>query len=39
VTEKKGKSGVMDIITTEMTGHNRDGEKVFVGRSTVVIRR
>ncbi len=39
VTEKEGRSGVMDIITTEMTGHNQDGEKVFVGRSTVVIRR
>ena len=39
VTEKQGKSGVMDIITTEMTGHNQGGEKVFVGRSTAVIRR
>ncbi len=39
VTEKEGRSGVMDIITAEMTGHNQDGEKVFVGRSTVVIRR
>ena len=39
VTEKEGKSGLMDIITTEMTGHNQNGEKVFVGRSTVVIRR
>ena len=39
ITEKQGKSGAMDIVTTEMTGHNQDGEKVFVGRSTVVIRR
>jgi len=39
ITEKEGKSGAMDIVTTEMTGHNQDGEKVFVGRSTVVIRR
>jgi len=39
ITEKEGKSGVMDIITTEMTGHNQKDEKVFVGRSTVVIRR
>jgi acyl dehydratase len=39
VTEKEGKSGTMDIITTEMTGHNQDNEKVFIGRSTVVIRR
>ena len=39
VMEKKGKSGVMDIITSEMTGHNQNGDKVFVGRSTVVIRR
>lgn len=39
VTEKQGKSGIMDIITTEMTGLDRESEKVFVGRSTVVIRR
>lgn len=39
VDVKEGKSGVMDIIKTEMTGHNQNGEKVFVGRSTVVIRR
>jgi acyl dehydratase len=38
ITEKQGKSGAMDIVTTEMTGNNQDGEKVFVGRSTVVIR-
>lgn len=36
---KEGKSGVLDIIKTEMTGHNQNGEKTFVGRSTVVIRR
>ncbi len=39
ITEKEGRSGAMDIITTETTGHNQDGNKVFVGRSTVVIRR
>ena len=39
ITEKEGKSGAMDIVTTEMTGHNQDGDKVFVARSTVVIRR
>jgi len=39
VAEKEGRSGVMDIITTEMTGHNQNDEKVFIGRSTVVIRR
>jgi acyl dehydratase len=39
VTQKEGKSGVMDIITTEMTGHNQNNEKVFAARSTVVIRR
>lgn len=39
ITEKEGKSGAMDIITTETTGHNQNNEKVFVGRSTVVIRR
>jgi acyl dehydratase len=39
ITEKQGKSGAMDIVTTEMTGNNQNGEKVFVGRSTVVIRQ
>lgn len=39
ITEKKGKSGAMDIVTTEMTGNNQNGERVFVGRSTVVIRQ
>lgn len=39
ITEKEGKSGMMDIITTEMTGYNQNDEKVFVGRSTAVIRR
>ncbi len=39
ITEKEGKSGVMDIITSEMTGYNQNDEKVFVGRSTAVIRR
>ena len=39
ITEKQGKSGAMDIVTTEMTGNNQNGERVFVGRSTVVIRQ
>jgi acyl dehydratase len=39
VDVKEGKSGVMDIIRTEMTGYNQRAEKVFAARSTVVIRR
>jgi acyl dehydratase len=38
MSEKQGKSGTMDIITTEMTGYNQKKEKVFTARSTVVIR-
>lgn len=38
VVNKQGKSGPMDIVTTEMTGHNQKSEKVFLARSTVVIR-
>jgi len=38
IDEKQGKTGPMDIITTEMTGHNQRNEKVFAARSTVVIR-
>jgi acyl dehydratase len=39
VIEKEGRSGVMDIITTETTGYNQRDERVFIGRSTVVIKR
>ncbi|UCD56877.1 MAG: MaoC family dehydratase N-terminal domain-containing protein [Candidatus Hydrogenedentota bacterium] len=39
IFEREGKSGMMDIIKTEMTGNNQKGEKVFAARSTVVIRR
>ncbi|GAB4351357.1 MAG: MaoC family dehydratase N-terminal domain-containing protein [Candidatus Abyssubacteria bacterium] len=39
VDVKQGKSGILDIITTEMTGFNQRDEKVFAARSTVVIRR
>ncbi|RJP70047.1 MAG: MaoC family dehydratase [Candidatus Abyssobacteria bacterium SURF_17] len=39
VDVKEGKGGAMDIIKTEMAGYNQHDEKVFVARSTVVIRR
>lgn len=39
ITEKQGKSGAMDIVTAEMVGYNQKSEKVFIGRSTVVIRQ
>jgi len=40
ITEKAGKSGVMDVLVTEQIGEDDEtGEVVFVGRSTVLIRR
>ena len=39
VDQKEGKSGIMDIVKTEMTGYNQKDEKVFAARSVVVIRR
>ena len=35
---KEGKSGKMDFILTETTGVDRNGAKVYVSRSTTVIR-
>ena len=40
VSEKAGKGGVMDVLVTEQIGEDHEtGELVFVGRSTVLIRR
>lgn len=40
ISEKAGRSGVMDVIVTEQIGRDADtGEIVFIGRSTVLIRR
>ena len=36
---KEGKSGNMDFIVTETTGVDSNGEKVYVSRSTTVIRQ
>jgi acyl dehydratase len=35
---KEGKSGGMDFMVTETTGVDSTGEKVFISRSTTVIR-
>ncbi len=39
IDQKEGKSGIMDIVKTEMIGYNQKNEKVFAARSVVVIRR
>ena len=39
IQEKQSKSGMLDVVTTEMTGYNQKNEKVFVARSTVIIRQ
>jgi len=40
VSEKTGRSGTMDVLVTEQIGTDADtGALMFVGRSTVLIRR
>ena len=40
VSEKTGRNGAMDVLVTEQIGVDADtGDVVFVGRSTVLIRR
>lgn len=39
IIEKKGKSGVLDIVVLETTGHDERGEKVYVACMTLVSRR
>lgn len=39
IYEKAGKSGVMDFIVMETTGHDAGGALVFTATSTVVIKR
>lgn len=39
IYEKEGKSGAMDFFVVETTGTNQRGEKVFVARSVLVVRR
>ena len=40
IGEKTGRSGTLDVLTTEQIGEDdRTGEAVFVGRSVVLIRR
>lgn len=38
IFQKEGKTGTMDFLVTEMTGHDQRGRKVFTGRSTAIIR-
>jgi len=39
ITEKMGKSGMLDIMTLETTAKNEKGEVVVIGRPTILIRR
>ena len=39
ITEKMGRSGVLDILTLETTAKNEKGEASVIGRATILIRR
>jgi len=39
VFEKSGKAGTMDLIVFETTYTNKDGQKVLIDKSTLVVRR
>ena len=39
ITEKRGRSGMLDIMILENTAKNEKGEVFVVGRATIVVRR
>ena len=39
ITEKEGRSGVMDVVVLETTGYDQKGEKIFIARMTLLSKR
>ena len=39
ITEKAGRSGIMDVVVLETTGFDEAGEKIYVARMTLLSRR
>jgi len=39
ITEKMGRSGMLDVIILETTAKNEEGEVFVIGRPTIVVRR
>jgi len=39
ITEKEGRSGVLDVVVLETTGYDQKGEKIFITRMTLLSKR
>jgi acyl dehydratase len=39
ITEKEGKSGVLDVVVLETTGYDQKEEKIFIARMTLLSKR
>ena len=39
ITEKEGRSGVLDVVVLETTGYDHKGEKIFIARMTLLSKR
>jgi hypothetical protein len=39
ITEKEGRSGVLDVVVLETTGYDQKGEKIFIARMTLLSKR
>jgi len=39
ITEKEGRSGVLDVVVLETAGYDQKGEKIFIARMTLLSKR
>lgn len=39
ITEKRGRSGILDVVVLETTGYDEAGEQVYIARMTLLSRR
>jgi len=39
ITEKQGRSGILDVVVLETTGYDEEGEKVYIARMTLLSKR
>ncbi len=39
ITEKTGKSGIMDVVILETTGYDDKGQKIYIARMTLLSKR
>ena len=39
ITEKQGRSGILDVVVLETTGYDEAGDKAYIARMTLVSKR